>query len=100
MSKIEIQESIALNDSCQVQYWAKGHHAYSAFIEAIRLHVKDMEREKIPYWVLTQAPVKNIYQRTVPLNDHEIGDCQYVMSETKGSGAYPVTVMDFWFPWD
>lgn len=95
---IEIEKSYALDDSCQMKLWARGHYPWGAFIDAVEVHLKREDRNDIPRWVYIQAPVKSIYQRSVPCRDSIVSDSMYVYTDKPGRGASPVTVLDFWFP--
>lgn len=94
---IEIEESYASDDSCQVKFWCRGHYSWGEFQNAVWDHIERQERD-IPYWVVVQAPVQQLYQRAVPDRESIVSETRYVHSETKGRGAYPITLMDFWFP--
>lgn len=95
--ELQIEESYAADDSCQIQYWARGHWSWGEFVTAVQERVAREERA-IPNWVIVQAPVKQVYQRTVPCRDSIVGDTRYVHSDKPGRGATAITVMDFWFP--
>lgn len=92
-----IEKSYALDDSCQLQYWARGHWSWGEFVTAVQDHIA-LEDRDIPSWVVVQAPVKQRYQRAVPCRDSVVGDTRYVHSDRPERGAYAVTIMDFWFP--
>lgn len=95
--ELKLEQSYALDDSCQLKYWARGHWTWGEFVTAVQDRIRDDERD-IPNWVVLQAPVKMLYQRAVPCRNSAIADTQLVHSDTPGRGATPVTVMDFWFP--
>lgn len=94
---IKVEESYALDDSCQVKFWMRGHIPWGAFIEALESHIEETERD-IPRWVILQAPVLKVYQRTVPCRGSIVSETMLVYGDKAGRGAMPVTVMDFWFP--
>jgi hypothetical protein len=97
MKELKLEESYALDDSCQLKYWARGHWSWGEFVTAVQERVAKEERD-IPAWVVVQAPVKQVYQRVVPCRDSIVSDTRLVMSDVPGRGATAVTVMDFWFP--
>ncbi|MFY1875594.1 hypothetical protein ACOTF3_04255 [Achromobacter xylosoxidans] len=97
MTELQLEHSYAMDDSCQIQYWARGHWSWGEFVTAVQERIAREERA-IPNWVIVQAPVKQVYQRAVPCRDSIVGDTRYVHSDNPGRGATPVTVMDFWFP--
>lgn len=95
--KPEIEISYAMDDSCQLQFWCYGHYDWGEFTDAIQNYIIAEGRD-IPMWVVLQAPVKKVYQRKVPVRDNIVADIRHVYSDTRGRGATPVTLMDFWFP--
>lgn len=95
--KLKLEESYALDDSCQLKYWARGHWDWGEFVTAVQDRIRADERD-IPNWVVIQAPVKTLYQRAVPCRNSIVADTQLVHSDKPGRGATAVTVMDFWFP--
>ncbi|KAA5921323.1 hypothetical protein F1536_23040 [Achromobacter xylosoxidans] len=95
--ELQLEESYAMDDSCQIQYWARGHWSWGEFVTAVQDRIAREERA-IPNWVIVQAPIKQVYQRAVPCRDSIVGDTRYVHSDKPGRGAIAVTVMDFWFP--
>lgn len=94
---VKIEESLAMDDSCQVKFWARGHIPWGGFIEALERHIDESGRD-IPHWVVVQAPVCHLYQRSVPYRGSTVGDTQFFHHDKPSRGAYPVTVMEFWFP--
>lgn len=100
MSKpaIDLQRSFAMDDSCQMMFWAKGHHSWGDFTAAVEAELQAEERTDIPAWVIYQAPVKQTYQRSVPCVGNIVADRQFVYQDHPGRGATPVTLMDFWYP--
>lgn len=95
--ELKLEESYALDDSCQLKYWARGHWSWGEFVTAVQDRIRADERD-IPNWVVIQAPVQTLYQRAVPCRTSIVADTQLVHSDRPGRGATPVTVMDFWFP--
>lgn len=95
---IEIEESIALDDSGQMQLWARGHVPWGDFVHAVMALLRDGQRSDIPEWVIVQAPVRHLYQRQIPRRGSAVSDSQFLHQETPGQGATPVTVLDFWLP--
>lgn len=96
--KIDLQTSYAMDDSCQMQFFSKGHHVWGSFIEAVRVELAENGRDDIPWWAVVQAPVKQVYRRTVPCRSSIVSDIQYIDQDKPGRGASPITFMDFWFP--
>lgn len=93
--EIEIEESLALDDSCEVKYWARGHIDIDDFLEAVEeYHIKN--RNPCGLFV-HDAEVKHEYWRSIPLKGNIVGDFQFVKSK-KGYGAFKVTVLDEWYP--
>ncbi len=95
---LALETSYALDDSCQMTFWARGHWSWGEFFDAVRVHLDENNRDDIPAWVVVQANVKQTYQRTVPIKGNIVGDNQIVYQDNPGRGASPVTVMEFWFP--
>lgn len=95
--ELALEESYAMDDSCQLQYWARGHWSWGEFVTAVQDRIAREERD-IPNWVVVQAPVKQLYQRAVPCQGSVVGDTRFVHSDKPGRGAAAVTVMEFWFP--
>jgi len=95
---INLERSFAMDDSCQMMFWAKGHHSWGDFIAAVEAELQTEERTDIPEWVICQAPVKQIYQRSVPCSGNIVADRQFIYQNEPGRGATAVTVMNFWFP--
>lgn len=93
---IEINHSIAADDSCQLMLYAKGHHEDSEFIQACRAYLKRWDGR-----LLAQRhcdPIRRLYWRTVRAPSDNIV-CDVMFKEaSKGRGAYPVTVLDRWLP--
>lgn len=93
---IDIRISYALDDSCQITLWAKGHHSPDAFRTACEQKLKRWDGREI---VLDAAPVDQVHWRTVrtPYEESAVSDYQHIPS-APGRGAYPVTVLDRWLP--
>lgn len=53
-----------------------------------------------PAWVVRQAPVKQVWQRTVRsrAGHNALGDHEFQYHDEPSRGAKAVTMMDFWFP--
>ncbi len=95
--QIILEESFALDDSCQFRYWARGHWNWSQFMDAVRKQI-GIDNRDIPLWVVRQALVKQTFQRVVPCRNNGVSDSQFINTDIPGPGAYPVTLMEFWFP--
>ncbi len=96
MPPIEISESFASDDSCQILLMARGHHDVAGFRQACRIHI-ERERPHVGFAEYAALAVRHTYYRTVPTPGNIVGDSQYVESR-KGRGAWPVTILDGWLP--
>lgn len=94
-----LQLSYATDDSCQFQFYAEGHHSAIEMADAALDRIRLDERD-IPAWVVRQAPVKQVWQRTVRsrAGENALGDHEFRHHDEPSRGAKPVTVMDLWFP--
>jgi len=92
---MKIHYSYALDDSCQVLLYAKGHYKPGMFkAECERFYKANFEQELSGL----DVPVKQTYWRSVNApGDSLVSERQYVESE-KGPGAFPVTILDKWLP--
>ena len=95
---LEIEKSVALDESGQMQLLARGHVTWGEFIQAVMTLLREEQRGDIPEWVITQAPVRHVYQRLVPRRGCTVSDSQFLHQETPDQGATPVTLLDFWLP--
>jgi hypothetical protein len=93
--QIKIEESIAINDSCNFMLYARGHFEDRPFITACNLYLREqLDRKELR---ATVGPVRRTYWRRVPLKDNICCDFQFIESG-KGRGAFPVTVHERWMP--
>ncbi len=95
MSTITIDYIIAEDDSCQLQFYARGHHDPWAFLAAVTDYaIREGRDVALP---VEPSAVRQIHWRKVPTHD------QYVISQrmhetAPGRGAFAVTLLDAWFP--
>ena len=99
---IDIQVALALDDSCQEQYYARGHHDPAQFAAAINAYRVANNCKSLD---LPLPKVRQIYWRTVHASADEdnvnFGEGFKFIESARGRGAYPVTVYDAWFRmWD
>lgn len=93
-SGVEIKHSLAADDSCQMQLYAKGHIDAAEFLPACRRYLKSWDGRGFKL----NGPIKRTYWRAVPAPSDNIV-CDVLFHEcAKGRGAYPVTILDIWLP--
>lgn len=92
---IEIEESIAVDDSCQFKLWCQGHFENEEFISAVHDHMEKERENKDYHW--SYSDIKRGWWRIVPIKN-EVCDFQYLEAEKGKQGAFPVTVLDKWYP--
>jgi hypothetical protein len=92
---MEIDYTLAGDDSCQVQLYARGHFDSDVFrLECVAFYMKNFEKLSD----FEKTPIKRTYWRSVPAPaDCIVFDRQMVESK-RGRGAYPVTILDKWLP--
>lgn len=91
---IAVEIIVAEDDSCQLQFYARGHHDRAAFLRAVQAYI---EREHRDIRLPACAVVRPIHWRKVPVRDHYV--VEHVMHESgPGRGAFAVTLLDEWFP--
>lgn len=96
--EISVNIDYAADDSCQIQLWAKGHHAPDAFRQACETALKHWDEREVS---LAGKPVIHKHWRTVQADAETkaSGVCDTVRLDSKpGRGAYAVTVLDEWLP--
>jgi hypothetical protein len=98
-AQIPIEESIAMDDSCQVQYWARGHHQPLHFGVAVLDHHKRERGKLIPFDI---RKVRQLYWRKVRAGREEdqvnFGEGFKFIESDQGPGAFAVTVYENWLP--
>lgn len=90
--EIKIEHSLASDDSCRMQLFAKGHHDEESFLKACRIYLRRWDGRTLH---LPGKTVSRLHWRTVPIKGNIV--CDAIFRESKpGPGAYPVTVMNEW----
>lgn len=95
---IDVQIDYAADDSCEIQLWARGHHAADEFLRHCELRLYNWDNREVS---LAGMPVKHVHFRTVPADAETkaCGVCDTVRVASKpGRGAYAATVLDCWLP--
>lgn len=97
---IDVMIDYAADDSCQIQVWARGHHAPGDFLAARESELLRWD-DRVVKLVGKEDAVSLTYWRTVPPDAEAkaAGVCDRIHVESKrGRGAYPVTVFTEWMP--
>jgi hypothetical protein len=96
---IDVEVAIAMDDSCQEQYYARGHYEPAQFLATIAAYRHSEGRR---HRDLDLAKIRQTYWRTVRAGAEEdsvnFGEGFKFIESTKGPGAYPVTLYDDWLP--
>jgi hypothetical protein len=98
-----VNESIAMDDSCNTQLWMRGDLLDDRFKEAceafLRQEYGNEAWERVYAALVRDSMVRRAYRRTVPLHaNHIVGNSQYVDSDTPGRGATPAMILEEWLP--
>lgn len=93
----QIEESIALDDSCQRMLFSRGHLDEASFRAACADHIRAHHAvcclPRIP-----QMRVLHKYLRHVPLRGNMVSDSKHIILDEPGAGATPVTMLSDWLP--
>jgi hypothetical protein len=94
----DVQIDYAVDDSCQIQLWASGHHDAVPFLAACEQALVQWDGRQVP---LAGKPVVHEHWRTVQADAETkaCGVCDTVhVQSSPGRSAYAVTVLKEWLP--
>lgn len=92
---IKIEESIAIDDSCQFMLYARGAHAKQDFIKACKQYLK---HNGYPAYSISLKSIKRDHWRIVPLKNNIVCETRFVEDQLPGPGAFAVTLVKRWLP--
>jgi len=92
---MDLNYTLASDDSCELKIYTRGHFNESEFKRAcIAFYLDNWERKLNP----SSMPVKHAYWRSVRAAPDNIVSDRCFVESAAGRGAFPVTILDAWLP--